>query len=72
MSYSPDIIQYSAHISSSRIPNELILVLLEIWDKFPKLSWRLYIQIMVLAMMFCSDKKIMIVTKSRGGHPLNN
>jgi hypothetical protein len=33
---------------------------------------RLHVQIMMLAMMFGSDKKIIVVTKSRGGHPLNN
>ena len=31
-----------------------------------------YQQIIMLSMMFCSDKKIRIVTKSRCGHPLNN
>jgi len=29
LSYSPDIVQCSAHISSSRSPNDLIFILLE-------------------------------------------
>jgi hypothetical protein len=39
------------------------------------ISWNFHgksVQIMTLAMTFCSDKKIRIVTKSRCGHPLNN
>jgi hypothetical protein len=42
------------------------------WKAETNASCRLSVQILTLAMMFCSDKKTMVVTKSRGGHPLNN
>jgi hypothetical protein len=72
MPCSPDNVQCSAHISSSRSPNDLILVLLESIDNSLELSWRLSIQIQMLAMTFSVDTKIRMVTKSGGGHPLNN
>ena len=40
--------------------------------QFPRISWVQVVLILTLAMMFCSDKKIRIFTKSRCGHPLNN
>jgi len=67
----PYTVQCSAHISSFRSPNAPIFFL-ESWDNFLGLSWQKYIQILKLAMMFCSDKKIRIVTKSGCGHPFNN
>ena len=72
LSCSLDTIQCSAHISSSRSPNASILVLLVSGDNFPELSSGLFAQILMLVMTFSADNKIRIVTKSRGGHPLNN
>ena len=72
LSCNPDTVQCSAHISSSRSPNAPILFFC--W-KDQTISWNFHrksVQIMTLAMTFCSDKKIRIVTKSRCGHPLNN
>ena len=40
--------------------------------QFPRTFMGQSVQILMLAMMFCSDKKIRIVTKSRCGHLLNN
>jgi hypothetical protein len=42
-------VKCSAHILSSRSPNDLILILLESWDNFLELSWGLSIQILMLA-----------------------
>jgi hypothetical protein len=72
MSCSLNTIQCSAHISSSRSPNALILFLFESLDNFLELSCGQSVQILTLAMIFCSNKKIRIITKSRCGHPLNN
>ena len=72
LSYSLDIVQCSAHISSFKSPNVFILILLESLDKFQELSCKLVVQILKLVMTFCLDMKIMVVTKSRGGHPFNN
>ena len=70
LSCSPDTIQCSTHILSSRSLNDLIFF----WkaetmsQNIPEDSG----QIMMLAMTYCLDKEIRIVTKSRCGHPLIN
>ena len=71
LSCNPDIVQCSAHISSSRSPNDLNFFS----QKDQTISQNFYVQlvpILMLAMTFCSNKKIRIFTKSRVGHPFNN
>ena len=71
LSCNPHNVQCSAHISSSRSSNDLNFFS---W-KDKTISYNFYEQlvpILMLAMTFCSNKKIRIFTKSRVGHPLNN
>ena len=42
LSCNPDTVKCSAHILSSRSPNDLILFLLESWDNFLEASWEFY------------------------------
>jgi hypothetical protein len=49
LSYSPDTVQCSSHISSSRSPNDLNVFFLENWDNVLELSWFKYVQILTLS-----------------------
>ena len=70
LSCSLDTVQCSAHILSSRSPNDLNFFS---W-KDNKISYNFHelVLVLMLVMMFYSNKKIRIFTKSRVGHPLNN
>jgi hypothetical protein len=49
LSYSPDTVQCSSHISSSRSPNDLNVFFLENWDNVLELSWFKSVQILTLS-----------------------
>ena len=72
LSCSPDIVQCSAHISSSRSPNAIILFFFGKLRQFSKTFMGTTCSNSDVSNDVCSDKKIRIVTKSRCGHPLNN
>ena len=72
LSCSQDTIQCSAHISSSRSPNDLNLFFPGKLRQFPRTFMSKVGSNSDVRNVICLDKKIRIFTKSRVGHPLNN
>ena len=87
LSCSPDIVWFSAHISSSRSANELWFFLLKSCDNCPQLLFRLYAEILMLAKTFWPTNNInnqptisitsskqcqKPITKPMVGHQLNS
>ena len=64
LSYSPDIVQWSAHISSFRSPNAPILFFVGKLRQFPRTFMKTICSNSNVSNAFSTDKKIRSVTKS--------
>jgi len=60
------------HVAQTLFSVQLISWVLEVQMSSFLFCWKAEINAKTLTMPFCSDKKIMVVIKSKGDHPLNN